>query len=54
MKTSVVILTKNDNYGGNLNQRAKMCINSMVENFDEVVIVDWKTKNHESHHKKNP
>jgi hypothetical protein len=48
MKTSVVILTKNDNYGGNLNQRAKMCINSMVENFDEVVIVDWKTKNHES------
>lgn len=45
MKTSVVILAKNDNYGGNLTHRAKMCINSMVENFDEVVVVDWKTRN---------
>ena len=44
MKSSVVILTKNDNYGENLNHRAKMCINSLVENFDEVVIVDWKTR----------
>ena len=48
MKTSVVILTKNDNYGKNLNHRAKMCINSMVENFDEVVVVDWKTRNGQS------
>jgi len=46
MKSSVVILTKNDNYGGNLSHRAKMCVNSLVENFDEVVIVDWKTRNH--------
>lgn len=44
MKSSVVILTKNDNYGGNLSHRAKMCVNSLVENFDEVVIVDWKTR----------
>lgn len=45
MKTSAVILTKNDNYGENLSHRAKMCINSLVENFDEVVVVDWKTRN---------
>jgi len=44
MRSSVVILTKNDNYGGNLSHRAKMCVNSLVENFDEVVIVDWKTR----------
>jgi len=44
MKSSVVILTKNDNYGGDLSHRAKMCVNSLVENFDEVVIVDWKTR----------
>lgn len=44
MKSSVVILTKNDNYGGNLSHRAKMCVNSLVENFDEVIIVDWKTR----------
>ena len=48
MKTSVVILTKNDNYGENLNHRAKMCINSMVENFDEVVVVDCETRNGQS------
>lgn len=44
MKSSVVILTKNDNYGNNLSHRAKMCVNSLIENFDEVVIVDWKTR----------
>ena len=48
MKSSVVILTKNDNYGNNLSHRAKMCVNSLVENFDEVVIVDWKTRNRQT------
>jgi hypothetical protein len=45
MKSSIVVLAKNDNYGNNLTHRAKMSINSMVENFDEVIVVDWKTRN---------
>jgi hypothetical protein len=48
MRSSVVILTKNDDYGGNLFHRATMCINSLVENFDEVIVVDWKTQNNNS------
>jgi hypothetical protein len=44
MKLSVVILSRNDNYGGDLNTRAKFCINTMLAEFDEVVYVDWNTE----------
>jgi hypothetical protein len=44
MKTSVVIIGRNDNYGGTLNERASFCINTMLDAFDEVVFVDWDTK----------
>lgn len=43
MKLSVVIVGRNDNYGGTLNERAEYCLNTMLEVFDEVVFVDWNT-----------
>ena len=42
MKT-VVIPTRNDNYGMFLAERAIQCLNSMVEVFDEVIVVDWNS-----------
>ena len=47
MKKSVILTSKNDNYGGNLHQRTTMGITSLIENHDEVIFVDWKTKNGE-------
>jgi hypothetical protein len=43
MKITAVIVTRNDNYGGNLNERATYCINSMINSFDEVILVDWNS-----------
>jgi hypothetical protein len=44
MKTvSAVIVSRNDNYGGNLYARALACLNAMVQAFDEVVYVDWNS-----------
>ena len=43
MKTSVVIPSRNDNYGGHLNERATYCLNSMCDSFDEVWYIDWNT-----------
>jgi len=40
---SVVIMSKNDNYGGNLHHRAVHCLTCFIENFDEVIYVDWKS-----------
>lgn len=40
----VVIVTRNDNYGQNLNQRAAYAINSCIETYDEVVVVDYNSK----------
>lgn len=42
MKT-VVIPTRNDNYGMFLAERAIQCLNSMVAVFDEVIVVDWNS-----------
>lgn len=42
MKT-VVIPTRNDNYGMFLAERAMQCLNCMVEVFDEVILVDWNS-----------
>lgn len=44
MKKTAIITSKNDNYGGNLHHRATFCLTSMIENHDEVIFVDWKTK----------
>lgn len=43
MKLSAVIISRNDNYGGNLKERATYCLNSMVTSFDEVIYVDWNS-----------
>lgn len=43
MKLSVVITSRNDNYGGNLLERATYCLNSMIDTFDEVWYVDWNS-----------
>ena len=40
MKISAVIVSRNDNYGGHLNERATYCLNSAIETFDEVIYVD--------------
>jgi hypothetical protein len=43
MKLSAIIISRNDNYGGDLNTRATFCFNTMLAAFDEVVYVDWNT-----------
>lgn len=47
MKSSVVLSSRNDNYGGNLHKRTTMALTSLIENHDEVIFVDWKTVNGE-------
>jgi hypothetical protein len=44
MKTSAVIVSRNDNYGGNLIERASYCINSSISTYDEVIYVDWNSE----------
>lgn len=48
MKKTAILTSKNDNYGGNLHHRATMCLTSLIEHHDEVIFVDWKTKNGDS------
>ena len=43
MKLTAVVVTRNDNYGGNLNERATYCLNSLINTFDEVILVDWNS-----------
>ena len=45
MKSSVILSSRDDNYGGNLHKRTTMALISLIENHDEVVFVDWKTIN---------
>ena len=47
MKKSVILTSRNDNYGGNLHKRTTMALKSLIENHDEVIFVDWKTVNSE-------
>lgn len=42
--TSAVIMSRNDDYGGNLRMRATLCLNYMVASFDEVVYVDYNSE----------
>jgi hypothetical protein len=46
MKTTAVICSRNDNYGGNLIERSTFCLNSMILTFDEVIYVDWNSSEH--------
>lgn len=43
MNLSAVVVTRNDNYGGNLNDRAVFCLNSLIDTFDEVILIDWNS-----------
>lgn len=46
MKISAVIVSRNDNYGGHLNERATYCLNSAIDTYDEVFYVDWNSPEH--------
>lgn len=39
------IISRNDDYGQNLLERATYCLNSMIVTYDEVMYVDWNTDN---------
>jgi hypothetical protein len=43
MKISAVITSRNDNYGGHLNERAIYALNSAIHTYDEVIYVDWNS-----------
>ena len=43
MKISAVIVSRNDNYGGHLNERATYCLNSAIDTYDEVIYIDWNS-----------
>jgi hypothetical protein len=47
MKKTVVLTSRNDDYGGNLHKRTTMALTSLIEHHDEVIFVDWKTVNGE-------
>jgi hypothetical protein len=42
MKTAVIV-SRNDNYGGNLVERATLCLENMCQVFSEVIYVDWNS-----------
>lgn len=44
IKKSAIIVSRNDNYGGNLETRSTYCLNSMIDSFDEIIYVDWNSK----------
>ena len=46
MKISAIIISRNDNYGGHLNERATYAINSAINTYDEVIYVDWNSPTH--------
>lgn len=46
MKVTAVIVSRNDNYGGHLNERATYAINSAIGTYDEVIYVDWNSETH--------
>jgi hypothetical protein len=46
MKITAVIISRNDNYGGYLNERATYAINSAINTYDEVIYVDWNSPTH--------
>lgn len=47
-KITVVIVSRDDNYGGNLQRNAIVCLRNMINVMDEVIYVDWKPFNNVS------
>jgi hypothetical protein len=45
MRVCGVVTSRNDNYGGNLLERAIYSLRSMINTFDEVIYVDWNSPN---------
>lgn len=43
MKVSVVLVGRNDDYGGRQVERVNYAMNCMLDTFDEVIYVDWNT-----------
>lgn len=43
MKVSVVLVGRNDDYGGRQVERVNYSMNCMLDTFDEVIYVDWNT-----------
>lgn len=48
MSVSIVVTSRNDGYGGNLELRASHALNTMIKNYDEVIYVDWNSPNDDS------
>lgn len=48
MTVSIVVTSRNDGYGGNLPLRASHSLNTMIQNYDEVIYVDWCSPNNDS------
>ena len=46
MKISAIIISRNDNYGGHLAERAIYAINSAIATYDEVFYIDWNSETH--------
>ena len=46
MTISAIIISRNDNYGGYLAERATYAINSAIATYDEVIYVDWNSETH--------
>ena len=46
MKISAIIISRNDNYGGYLAERATYAINSAIATYDEIFYIDWNSENH--------
>ncbi len=46
MKISAIIISRNDNYGGHLNERATYALNSAIHTYDEVIYIDWNSPTH--------
>jgi hypothetical protein len=46
MKITAIITSRNDNYGGHLNERATYCFNSAIDTYDEVIYIDWNSPTH--------
>lgn len=46
--TTIVVTSRNDGYGGNLELRGSHALNCMIENYDEVIYVDWNSPNDDS------
>lgn len=46
--TTIVVTSRNDGYGGNLELRGSHALNCMIENYDEVIYVDWNSPEDDS------